>query len=154
MASINQRLTQTDAYADNIPTLIASLISATLAGQILRALFSERELLFALFALLTVSMTGVTYLAKILFKLDDGIIDRFEHANLRPLTFISSVLYFLTMQFGVGILADALGMYQMPLLPDLLLATVVVLATAFFLFPYFISISERRPPSKGTKKEH
>lgn len=138
-----QQQQQQNAYADALPTIIASLISATLAGYILRALSNERELLFALFALLTLNMAALRAVAEFLFKWDDGVVDAFEHANLRPLLFISSVMYFLTVQFGVSILTDAVSIFDAPALIDILLAAVIILAAVFFLYPFAIQTSGR-----------
>lgn len=143
---------QHDSYGDALPTIIASLVSATLASMILRELTNERELLLALFALLTLAASGAQIVVTFLFRWDDGVIDSFEHANLRPLLFVSSVLYFLTVQFGVTVLTDAISLFQRPSTPDLILAAIVILAAAFFLYPYFIKIGHRPAPQRTRKR--
>jgi hypothetical protein len=146
-----QQQQQQEAYADALPTIVASLISATLATYILRALSNERELLFALFALLTLNATALRYVAQFLFRWDDGVVDSFEHANLRPLLFVSSMLYFITVNFGVTILTDSVTLFQMPSLFDLLLSGLIILATVFFLLPFFLNNCARPAPTPAPR---
>jgi len=138
------RVEESEAFADHAPAVFAGLVSATAATTLLNALTDERELLVILSWMLLPLILVIREIMERLYRWDDGKIDRFEAANLRPLVFITSLLSFLALQFSTLLLLDMVTQFKPPLFYDALILLITVLGVALFFVPLVFKLVAQR----------
>lgn len=133
-----------DRFGDHAAAVFAGLVSATAATTLLNALTDERELLVVLSWLLLPLVLVVREVMERLYRWDDGRLDRFEAANLRPIVFVSSLLSFMALQFSTLLLLDTVSQFRPPSMADALVLLISVLGVALFLVPLVFKLVARR----------
>lgn len=142
-----------DAFADHAPAVFAGLVSATAGTALLNALTDERELLVLLSWMLLPLVLVVQEVMERVYRWDDGKIDRFEAANLRPLVFISSLLSFLALQFSTLLLLDTVTQFRAPPAYDALALLISILGVALFFVPLIFKLLARRHSSSSSSRK-
>jgi preprotein translocase subunit SecG len=141
-----------ETFGNTMPAVIAGLVSAPVAARLLLWLTDERELLFFMTCLVALLMIFFNGIMLEVFKLDDGVIDRFERATLRPFAFLIALLSFLVLQFGLALMNDTLLLFRTPGVADFLQTVVMILGIIFFFVPIVVAVTQRAQPPAETKE--
>jgi hypothetical protein len=129
-----------DAHGANMSlnnaALLASLISFPLS-LFLASRIDEGELLLAAGALLVMALAVAPKIARRIYKSDDGRIDAFEGYGLRVLTFLYTLVYLVTVQFGIILFNTATTAWPLPPLSEVVLVVAMVIVIAVAIVPTF-----------------
>lgn len=136
-----------ETFGNTMPAVIAGLVSAPVAARLLLLLPDERELLFVMACLVALMVVYANGIMQVVFKLDDGKIDRFERATLRPFAFLTALMYFLVLQFGLALMTDALVGFRAPGVADFAQVAVMTLGVVFFFIPFIVDVTQRAAAS-------
>lgn len=135
--------------SQGLSMLLANVISTPVATVLLRYI-EEKEQLFIIAAL---SAMGLTALKPIVqsWHASDGEIDAFENVSLTILNFVYWICYFLTMQFGVGLVMSTMTLFAPPSVPAVILLGIIVLVVVISFVPLLVSSVVTGPVDSGPR---